>query len=38
MVTMLNLSQSKENEGLGSLVSKDQSNLPMTTTKEPDQH
>lgn len=38
MITMLNLSQSKENEGMGNLVSKDQSNLPLTITKEPDQH
>lgn len=38
MVTMLNLSQSKENEGMRNLVSKNQSNLPITITKEPDQH
>lgn len=38
MITMLNLSQSKENEGMRNLVSKNQSNLPITITKEPDQH
>lgn len=38
MVTMLNLSQSKENEGMRNLVSKNQSNLPITITKEPAQH
>lgn len=38
MITMLNLSQSKEKEGMRNLVSKNQSNLPITITKETDQH